>query len=62
MKLGHKGHLNTRNKFSRRFFPNTKIFILILDELKKPRFLGNREKSAKSKGLEQWIHSKVRGR
>jgi hypothetical protein len=40
MKLGHKGHLNTRNKFPKRFSPNSKIFLLILDELKKPKFLG----------------------
>jgi hypothetical protein len=26
MKLGHKGHLNTSNKFPMRFFPNPKIF------------------------------------
>jgi hypothetical protein len=62
MKLEHKGHLNTRNKFPKRGFSNPKISLLILDELKKPKFWGNREKSAKSKGLELWIHSKVRGR
>jgi hypothetical protein len=50
MKLGHKGHINTRNKFSKRFFPNPNISLLILDELKKPRFLEKREKSAKSNG------------
>jgi hypothetical protein len=52
MKLGHKGHVNTRNKFSKRFFPNPKISLPILDELKKLKLLGNWEKSAKSKGLE----------
>jgi hypothetical protein len=46
----------------RDFFPNLKISLPILHELKKPRFLWNRKKSAKSKGLEPWIHSKVGGR
>jgi hypothetical protein len=59
MKLGHKGHLNIRNKFPKRFFPNPKISLPILDELKKSKFWGIREKSTKSKGLELWIHSKV---
>jgi hypothetical protein len=44
------------------FFSNPKISLPILDELKKPRFCENREKSAKLKGLEPWIHSKVGGR
>jgi hypothetical protein len=53
MKLGHKGHLNTRNKVPQKgFFPNPMIFLLILDELKKPRFYRNEKKSVKSKGLE----------
>jgi hypothetical protein len=52
LKLVHNGHLNTRNKFLKRFFPNPKIFLPILDELKEPMFWGKREKSAKSKGLE----------
>jgi hypothetical protein len=52
MVLGHKGQFNTRNKFSKMFFPNLKISLPILHEFKKPRFLWNREKSAKSKGLE----------
>jgi hypothetical protein len=62
MKLGHKGHLNTSNKFPTRFFPNLKIFFPILDELKEPRFSKKREKSTKSKGLESWIHFKIGGR
>jgi hypothetical protein len=33
MKFGHKGHLNTRNKFPKRFSPNP-TFFPILDELK----------------------------
>jgi hypothetical protein len=33
MKLGQKGHLNTRNKFQKKFLPNPKISLLILDEL-----------------------------
>jgi hypothetical protein len=62
MKLGHKGHLDTSNKFSMRFFPNPKIFFLILDELEEPRLWEKREKSTKSKGLESRIHFKIRGR
>jgi hypothetical protein len=34
MKHRYKSHLNTRNKFQKRFFPNPKISLLILDELK----------------------------
>jgi hypothetical protein len=56
MKLGHKGHLNTSNEFPMRFFPNTKIFFLIFDELEEPRFW---EKSTKSKGLEPWVHFNI---
>jgi hypothetical protein len=41
MKLGHKGHLNTRNKFQKRVFPNPKIFLPILDELEESRFRRN---------------------
>jgi hypothetical protein len=52
MKLGHKGHLDTRNKFPMRFFRNPKISLPILDEHEKPRFWENQEKSGKSKGLE----------
>jgi hypothetical protein len=46
----------------KRFFPNSKISLLILDELKKLRFWGNEEKFMKSNGLEPWIYSKVEGR
>jgi hypothetical protein len=59
MKHGHKGHLNTRNKFPKRFFPNPKISLLIFDELEKSKFWGKWEKFIKSKGLEPWIHSNV---
>jgi hypothetical protein len=52
MKLRHKGHLKTRNKFSNRFSSNPKISLPILDELEEPRFLGKWEKSTKLKGLE----------
>jgi hypothetical protein len=38
IKLGHKGHINIRNKFPKRFIPNLKISLPILDELEKPRF------------------------
>jgi hypothetical protein len=62
MKLGHKGHLNTRNKFPKRFFLNPKIFLPILDELEESRFWRKREKSVKLNALEPWIHSKVGGR
>jgi hypothetical protein len=62
VKLGHKGHVNTRNKFTKRVFPNLKISLLILDELEESRFWGKWEKSTKLKGLEPWIHSKVGGR
>jgi hypothetical protein len=34
MKLGHKGHLNTKNKFSKEVLANSKISLSILDELK----------------------------
>jgi hypothetical protein len=50
VKVGHKGHLNTRNKFPNSFFPNPKIFLPILDKLEEPRFWGKWEKSAKSRG------------
>jgi hypothetical protein len=62
MKLGQKGHLNTSNKFPMRVFPNTKISLLILNELEEPMFWEKREKSTKSKGLETWIHFKIGGR
>jgi hypothetical protein len=62
MKLGHKGHLNTSNKFPIMFFSNPKIFFTILDELEEPRFWEKREKSTKSKGLEPWIDFKIGGR
>jgi hypothetical protein len=53
---------NTRNKFPKKFFLNPKISLSILDELKEPRFWRKGEKSAKSKGLEPWIHSRIGGR
>jgi hypothetical protein len=62
MKLEHMGHLNTRNKFPKRFFLNPKISFSILDELKEFRFWGKWEKLTKSKRLEPWIHSKDGGR
>jgi hypothetical protein len=40
MKLGHKGQLNTRNKFPRRLFQDPKISHPILDELEETRFWG----------------------
>jgi hypothetical protein len=62
MKLGHKGYLNTSNKFTMKFFPNSKIFFPILDEVKEPRFQEKWEKSTKLNGLEPWIHFKIGGR
>jgi hypothetical protein len=52
MKLTLKGHLNIRNKFTKRVFPNLKISLSILDELEEFRFMEKREKSTKSKGLD----------
>jgi hypothetical protein len=43
MKLGHKGHLNTRNKFPKEVFPNPMISLPILDELKNLGFGGRGE-------------------
>jgi hypothetical protein len=50
MKLGYEGHLNTRKKFPKKFFSILKISLLILDELKEPRFWGKREKIRRIKG------------
>jgi hypothetical protein len=38
MKLGHKGYLNTRNKFPKEVFLSTKISLLVLDELEELGF------------------------
>jgi hypothetical protein len=62
LKLGQNGHLNARNKFSKRFFPNPKISLPVLVEHENPRFWGNQEKSTKLKGLEPCIHYMVGGR
>jgi hypothetical protein len=62
MKFGHKGHLNTSKKFPKKFFPNPKISLPILDELEETRSWGKWEKSTKSMGLESWIYSKIIGR
>jgi hypothetical protein len=48
--------------FSKRFFPNLKISLPILDEIENSSFWGNWKKSAKLKGLEPWIHSNDGGR
>jgi hypothetical protein len=51
MKLGHKGHLNTRNKFIKEvFFSNLKISLLILDELKELGFGGNKRNPPNQSG------------
>jgi hypothetical protein len=63
MKLGHKGHLNTKNKFSKEVFPKSNDFSSDFGWTQKPSFRGgDEEKSMKSKELELWIHSKVGGR
>jgi hypothetical protein len=62
MRLGHKGHLNTWNKFLRVVFPKSNDFPSDFGWTQKARFWGNEEKSMKSKGLEPWIHIKVGGR
>jgi hypothetical protein len=43
MKLEYKGHLNTRNKFSKEVFPKSKDFPSDLDELKNIGFGGTRK-------------------
>jgi hypothetical protein len=58
MKLGHKGHLNTMNKFPKEVFPKSNNFPFD-GWTQKPRFWGNQDKFMKSKGLETWIYSKV---
>jgi hypothetical protein len=45
MKLGHKGHLNIRNKFPKEVSPNLTISLSILDELKNLSFGGTRRNS-----------------
>jgi hypothetical protein len=42
MKLGHKGYLNTRNKFQKEIFLNPTISLPILDEFKNLGFGGTR--------------------
>jgi hypothetical protein len=42
MKLGYKGHLNTRNQFPKEVFPNLMVSLPILDELKNLDFGGTR--------------------
>jgi hypothetical protein len=51
-----------RTSFQKRFLPNPKIFLSILDELKNLSFRGGDEKLMKSNGIEPCIHFKVRGR
>jgi hypothetical protein len=61
MKLGHNGHLNTRNKFPKEFFPKSNDFHSNFGWTQKASFGGNEEKSKESKELEPWIQSKVGG-
>jgi hypothetical protein len=42
MKLRHKGHLNTRNKFPKEDFPKSINSLPILDEIKNLGFQGTR--------------------
>jgi hypothetical protein len=46
MKLGHKGHLNTMNKFPKEVFPKSKI----LDKLEELGFAGTRRNSPNQRG------------
>jgi hypothetical protein len=62
MKLGHKGHINIRNKFPTEVFPQSNDFLSDFGWTQKPMFWGNKEKSMKSKGPEPWIDTKVGGR
>jgi hypothetical protein len=50
MKHGHKGQLNIRNKFLKEVFPNLKISLLILDELKELGFGGTRRNPPNRRG------------
>jgi hypothetical protein len=51
MKHGHMGHLNTRNKLPKnRFFPNLKISLPILDQLKNLGFGGTRRNPLNRRG------------
>jgi hypothetical protein len=50
MKHGYKGHLNSMIKFSKVVFPKSNDFPSDFVCTQKPRFLGNKEKSIKSKG------------
>jgi hypothetical protein len=45
MKLGHKGHLNTMNRFPKEFFFPNPIISLSMDELKNLGFGGTRRNS-----------------
>jgi hypothetical protein len=60
MKFGHRGHLNTRNKFPTEvFFPKPKISLSILDELKNLGFGGRRKnpwnRRGYSHGFTPWL-------
>jgi hypothetical protein len=63
MKLWTQGSPQHKEQVSNEiFFSNPKISLLILEELEESRFWEKKEKSAKLKGLEPWIHSKVGSR
>jgi hypothetical protein len=61
MKLGHKCHLNTGNKFPKEVFPKFKDFPSDFGWTQKPRFLGERREIHEIKGvramdsLQGWI-------
>jgi hypothetical protein len=59
MKHGHKGRLNTINKFPKEVLLKSNDFPSDFGLTQKPRFWGNEEKFMKLKWLEPWIHSKV---
>jgi hypothetical protein len=50
MKLGHKSHLNTRNKFPKEVFPKSNDSLSDFRWTQKPRFWRNEDKFMKSKG------------
>jgi hypothetical protein len=50
MKLGHRGHLSKRNNIPNEFFPNPKISLLILDELKNLAFGGTGRNPSNQRG------------
>jgi hypothetical protein len=42
MEFGHKGYLNTRNKFPKDYFPKSNNFPSDFGSTQKPKFLGTK--------------------